>query len=100
MWSAVRLAVSVRVVCGAVGSECACVQPVLGIRSRSELGKLLKRYNNERLGGVIMSDVKEALPKPEKPVKASVAGSMWMCVCACELRDASPQMFTPYLSNT
>ena len=64
------------------------MQPVLGIRSRSELGKLLKRYDDEGLGGVTMSDVKEALPKPEKAVKASVAGSMWMCVCACGLREA------------
>lgn len=47
------------------------MQPVLGIRSRSELGKLLKRYDDEGLGGVTMSDVKEALPKPEKAVKAS-----------------------------
>ena len=79
MWPAVQCA------CGlyTVGSECACVQPVLGIRSRSELGKLLKRYDDEGLGGVTMSDVKEALPKPEKAVKASVLGSVHVCGCGC-----------------
>ena len=66
---------------------CACLQPVLGIRSRSELGKLLKRYDDEGLGGVTMSDVKEALPKPEKAVQAS--NCMCACLCVCGLKCSS-----------
>ena len=70
---------------------CVCVQPALGIRSRSELGKLLKRYDDEGLGCVTMSDVREALPKPEKAVKVSrpvhvsvcVVVELQWCLCCC-----------------
>ena len=44
-------------------------QPSLPIKKRSDLGKLLRRYDEQGLGGVLMSDIAEALPNPEKVLK-------------------------------
>jgi signal recognition particle GTPase len=44
-------------------------KPSLPIKKRSDLGKLLRQYDEKGLGGVMMGDIGEALANPEKVVK-------------------------------
>ena len=55
-------------------------RPALGldVRSRRQLLEKLMEFEREGLGGVLMSEVKEALHNPEKAVKVSWFGNWFL----------------------
>ena len=55
------------------GEDLFLFRPALGldVRSRKQLLEKLMEYERKGLGGVLMSEVKEALHNPEKAVKVS-----------------------------
>ena len=66
------------------------MQPALGldVRNRRQLLEKLREYDREGLGGVLMSEVKEALPNPEKAVQVRGEGQcaqhlLELCACVC-----------------
>ena len=62
-------------------------RPALGldVRSRKQLLEKLMDYERKGLGGVLMSEVKEALHNPEKAVKVSRLGNKFCKDCCTQM---------------